>query len=98
MKKFLYRILVIASAMAAAVLPLCAAYAWLWGVVLAWQIFGLAGVSAVLAVSLWGLVRLLRSSRQAPFGWYQPWDHGCWIIAERLAKHSWQRTAENGSG
>ena len=63
MKIFLYRILVIGSAMVAAVLPLGAAYIWLWAVVLAWKIFGLAGVSAVLAASLWGLVRLLRSSR-----------------------------------
>ncbi len=98
MQKFLSRALMIGSAMVAAVLPLGAAYIWLWAVVLAWKIFGLAGVSAVLAASLWGLVRLLRSSRQAPFGWYQPWDHGCWMIAERLTQHSWQRSAENGTG
>ena len=98
MQKFLYRALMIGSVIGATVLPLVAAYAWLWAVVLAWKIFGLAGVSAVLATSLWGLVRLLRSSRQAPFGWYQPWDHGCWMIAERLTQHSWQRSAENGTG
>ena len=97
MQKSLYRMLVIGGVIGALVLPLGGAYAWLWAIVLAWKIFGLAGVSAVLAASLWGLVRLIRSSRQAPFGWYQPWDHGCWIIAERLAEHSWQRPAENGS-
>ena len=98
MKKFLYRILVISSVIGAVVLPLGAAYVWLWAIVLAWKIFGLAGVSTVLAISFWGLVRLLRSSRQAPFGWYQPWDHGCWKITERLSEHTWQRPAENGAG
>ncbi len=98
MKKFLYRNLVICIVTGAVVLPLVSAYVWLWAIALAWKIFGLAGVSAVLAISFWGLVRLLRSSRLAPFGWYQPWDQGHWKIAERLAAHPWQRPAGNGAG
>ncbi len=88
--------LVIGHGVGAIVFTLGAVYAWLWLITLSVEFFGLTIGMFVLVLSFCGLVRLLRLARQPRFGWYQPWDHGYWIIAERLTSHWWQRPAMDG--
>ncbi len=91
MHRFLFWALAISYLVGAIVVTLGAAYAWLWIVVLAVKVLGIAVGSAVAVVSLLGLVWLFHLGREPMFCWYQPWDHSYWIVAERLASHSWQR-------
>ncbi len=97
MHKFLFWALVIGHAVGGIAITLGAAYAWLWLAVLAVKVFGLAVGSVVVVASFLGLVRLLHSGGAPLFGWYQPWDHGYWMIAERIGSHCWQRSANGGA-
>ena len=88
---FVFYALVLGHAAGAVVFTLGTVYAWLWLVTLSVKYFGLSIGLVILVLSFCGLVRLLRWARQPLFGWYQPWDHGYWIMAERLTSHWWQR-------
>ena len=92
MHKFLFWALVIGQAVGGIAIALGAAYAWLWLAVLAVKALGLAVGSVVVVVSFPGLVWLLHLGREPLFGWYQPWDHHYWIVAERQGSHFWQRS------
>ena len=52
---------------------------------------GLVLGSIMVAASLLGLVWLFHFGREPMLGWYQPWNHSFWIVAERRGSHSWQR-------
>jgi len=91
MHRFLFWALAISYLVGAIVVTLGAAYAWLWIVVLAVKVLGLAVGSVVAVVSLLCLVWMLHLGREPLIGWYQPWDHSYWIVAARLGSHSWQR-------
>ena len=91
MRKVLFWVVAIGYLAVTITLTVGAAYAWLWFVVLAVSMLGLVLGSIVVAASLLGLVWLFHLGREPMLGWYQPWDHSFWIIAERCGSHSWQR-------
>ena len=95
--RFLFGALVIGHAVGAIALTLGAGYAWLWFVVLAVKVLGIAIGSVVLVVSLTALVWLLHLYREPMFCWYQPWDHSFWIAVERQTSHSWQSSVDHAS-
>ncbi|MEM7226209.1 MAG: hypothetical protein AAF495_24740 [Pseudomonadota bacterium] len=97
MQRFVFWALVAGHAVNAIALSLGAVYAWLWLVVLSIEHLGLGYGSIVVVLSFLGLVKLFHLARQPLLSWYHPWDHGYWIMAERISGHWWQRPAQNGA-
>ncbi len=97
MRRFVFWVWWAARALRAIALSLGAVYAWLWLVVISVERLGLGAGSGVAVLSFIALVRFLQLARQPLLGWYHPWDHSYWILAERFGVHWWQRPARNGA-
>ncbi len=97
MQRFVFWVLVVGHALSAIALSLGAVYAWLWLLVISIERLGLGAGSVVALLSFIALVRFLQLARQPLLGFYHPWDHSYWILAERLSVHWWQRPERNGA-
>ncbi len=97
MQRFVFWVLVVGHALYTIALSLGAVYAWLWLLVISIERLGLGAGSVVAVLSFIALVRFLQLARQPLLGFYHPWDHSYWILAERLSVHWWQRPVSNGA-
>ena len=97
MQRFVFWVLVVGRVLNAIALSLGAVYAWLWLMVISIERLGLGAGSVVVVLSFIALVRFLQLARQPLLSSYHPWDHGYWMLAERLSTHWWQRPLRNGA-
>ena len=96
MQRLIYWGLILGYVLYAIALSLGVVYGWLWLMVISIEHLGLGVGSAVVVLSFIAMVRVFQLARQPLLSSYHPWDHGYWILAERLNVHWWQRPVRNG--
>ena len=96
MQRFVFLCLVVGHVLYAIALSLGLVYGWLWLVVISIERLGFGTGSVVVVLSFIALLRFFQLARQPLLSSYHPWDHGYWILAERLNVHWWQRPVRNG--